>query len=113
MVKEFTFLHQMNLTHTQMINMELEFKRSALKQLKYYKKKNPIAYKLIREKLEEILNNPEDSDYKKVKKYPKYKRARKGNYRICFRVDNNCIYIARIEDYSKAYQQFFKQTNSK
>jgi len=24
-----------------MINMELEFKRSALKQLKYYKKKNP------------------------------------------------------------------------
>ena len=64
-----------------MINMELEFKRSALKQLKYYKKKNPIAYKIIREKLEEIINNPEDTNYKKVKKYPKYKRARKGNYR--------------------------------
>ena len=67
-----------------MINMELEFKRSALRQLKYYKKKNPIAYKLIREKLEEILNNPEDSNYKKVKKYPKYKRARKGNYVYAF-----------------------------
>ena len=49
-----------------MINMELEFKCSALKQLKYYKKKNPIAYKIIREKLEEIINNPEDSNYKKV-----------------------------------------------
>ena len=48
--------------------MELEFKRSALKQLKYYKKKNPIAYKIIREKLEEIIKNPEDGDYKKVKK---------------------------------------------
>lgn len=41
-----------------MINMEIEFKRSVLKQLKYYKKKNPIAYKLIYEKLEEILNDP-------------------------------------------------------
>jgi mRNA interferase RelE/StbE len=83
--------------------MELEFKRSALKQLKYYKKKNPIAYKIIREKLEEIIKNPEDGDYKKVKKYPKYKRARNGNYRICFRVDDNCIYIGRIEDRSKVY----------
>ena len=87
-----------------MINMELEFKRSALKQLKYYKKKNPIAYKIISEKLEEIINNPEDTNYKKVKKYPKYKRARKGNYRICFRVENNCIYIGRIEYRSKVYQ---------
>ncbi len=60
-----------------MINMELEFKRSALKQLKYYKKKNPIAYKLIREKLEEILNNPEDSNYKKVKKIQNTKEREK------------------------------------
>ena len=43
-----------------MVNMELEFKRSALKQLKYYKKKNPTAYKMIFEKLEEILENPDD-----------------------------------------------------
>ena len=34
--------------HIWMINMELEFKRSALKQLKYYKKKNPEAYKKTR-----------------------------------------------------------------
>ena len=32
--------------------MEFEFKRSALKQLKNYKKKNPVAYKMIFEKLE-------------------------------------------------------------
>ena len=87
-----------------MNNIELEFKRSALKQLKYYKKKNPIAYKIIRGKLEEIIKNPEDSEYKKVKKYPKYKRAIKGNYRIYFRVDNNCIYIGRIEDIFKVYK---------
>ena len=87
-----------------MINMELEFKRSALKQLKYYKKKNPIAYKIIREKLEEIINNPEDTNYKKVKKYPKYKRARKRNYRICFKVANDCLYIGRIENRSNAYK---------
>lgn len=84
--------------------MELEFKRSALKQLKFYKKKNPLAYKLIFEKLQEIIENPEDSRYEKVKKYPKYKRARKGNYRICFRVSNNTLYIGRIEDRSKAYK---------
>ena len=87
-----------------MINMELEFKRSALKQLKNYKKKNPIAYKIIREQLGEIVKNPEDIRYKKVKRYPKYKRARKGNYRICFKEVDNCVYIGRIEDRSKAYQ---------
>ena len=83
--------------------MELEFKVSALKQLKYYKKKNPKAYKNIYEKLEEILKDPNNIRYEKVKKYPKYKRARKGNYRICFRVDDNCIYIGRIENRSKVY----------
>ena len=86
-----------------MINMELEFKRSALKQLKNYKKKNPIAYKIIYEKLEEIMENPNNIRYEKVKRYPKYKRARKGNYRICFKVEDNCIYIGRIEDRSKVY----------
>ncbi|KZX13076.1 hypothetical protein MBORA_09790 [Methanobrevibacter oralis] len=86
-----------------MINMELEFKHSALKQLKSYKKKNPIAYKIIREQLGEVVKNPEDIRYKKVKRYPKYKRARKGNYRICFKVVDNCIYIGRIENRSKAY----------
>ena len=83
--------------------MEIEFKRSALKQLKFYKKKNPTAYKIIYEKLDEILKDPNNIRYEKVKKYPKYKRARKGNYRICFRVDNDCVYIGRIEDRSKAY----------
>ena len=86
-----------------MINMEIEFKRSAFKQLKQYKKKNSIAYKLIYEKLEEIMENPNNFRYEKVKRYPKYKRARKGNYRICFKVEDNCIYIGRIEDRSKVY----------
>lgn len=86
-----------------MINMEIEFKRSAFKQLKQYKKKNPIAYKIIYEKLEEIMENPNNIHYEKVKRYPKYKRARKGNYRICFKVEDNCIYIGRIEDRSKVY----------
>lgn len=87
-----------------MVKMEIEFKMSAFKQLKYYKKKNPIAYKLIREKLGEIIEGPNDNSYEKVKKYPKYKRARKGNYRICFKVEENCIYIGRIEIRSKVYQ---------
>ena len=50
-----------------MINMELEFESSALKQLKTYKKKNPIAYKIIREQLSEIVKNPENIRYKKSK----------------------------------------------
>lgn len=83
--------------------MEIKFKTAALKLLKYYKKKNPIAYKLIYEKLEEILENPENIDYKKIKKYPKYKRARKGKYRICFKISDNCIYIGCIEERSKVY----------
>ena len=87
-----------------MLNMEIEFKRSALKQLKYYKKKNPIAYKIIHEKLEEIMENPNDIRWEKVKKYPKYRRARKGNYRVCFKVDDGCIYVGRIEDRFKAYK---------
>lgn len=61
--------------------MELEFKRSSLKQL-YYKKKSPELYKIIYKKIEEIMDNPYDITYKKIKKYPKYKRARKGNIRI-------------------------------
>ena len=100
----FNFHHWMNLMNIQMVKMEIEFKRSAFKQLKYYKKKNPIAYKLIREKLGEIIEDPNDNSYEKVKKYPKYKRARKGNYRICFKVEENCIYIGRIEIRSKVYQ---------
>lgn len=83
--------------------MEIEFKSSALKQLKYYKKKNPIAYKMIYGKLEEIMENPNDVRYGKVKRFPHYKRARKGNYSICFKVEDNCIYIGRIEDRSKVY----------
>lgn len=86
-----------------MINMDIEFKRSALKQLKHYKKKNPIAYKIIYSKLEEIMKNPYDIRYEKVKKYPKYKRAKKGDYRICFKVVDDCIYIGRIEGRPKAY----------
>ena len=84
--------------------MELEFKRSALKQLKYYKKKDHKAYKIIFKELENIMDNPHDISYKKVKKYPKYKRTRKGNYRICFKVLDNCIYVGRIEDRSKVYK---------
>ena len=86
-----------------MSNMEIEFKRSAFKQLKRYKRKNPTVYKMIFEKLEEIMENPNDVRYEKVKRYPRYKRARKGNYRICFKVDHGCIYVGRIEDRSKAY----------
>ncbi|MDO5860511.1 type II toxin-antitoxin system RelE/ParE family toxin [Methanobrevibacter sp.] len=89
--------------------MELEFKRSTLRQLKYYKKKNPIAYKLIRKKLEGILNNPEDSNYKKVKKYPKYKRARKGNYRICFRVDQLQLYWTYLKSFKSIPIVFSKK----
>ena len=87
-----------------MINMNIEFKRSVLKQLKYYKKKNSIAYKLINEGLNEILENPKNKKYKKVKKYPEYKRARKGLYRICFKLKDNCIYIGCIEDRSNVYK---------
>ncbi len=45
--------------------MELEFKRSALKQLKNYKKKNPIAYKIIREQITEIVTIPKIAVIKK------------------------------------------------
>ncbi len=86
-----------------MISMELEFKCSVLKQLKYYKKKNPKAYKMFYKELEKILSNPYNVSYKKVIKYPKYKRARKGDYRICFKVLDNCIYVGRIEDRLKVY----------
>ena len=86
-----------------MIDMELELKRSALKQLKYYKKKNPKVYKNIYKKIEEIMETPNDVRYEKVRKYPNYKRARKGSYRICFKVSDDCIYVGRIEDRSKAY----------
>ena len=41
--------------------MEFEFKRSALKQLKNYKKKNPVAYKMIFKKLGEIMENSKDT----------------------------------------------------
>lgn len=78
-----------------MINMELEFKRSTLRQLKYYKKKNPIAYKLIRKKLEGILNNPEDSNYKKVKNIQNTKEQEKEIIESVLEWAN-CSYIGHI-----------------
>ena len=39
----------------------------------------------------------------KVKKYSRYRRARKDNYRISFKVNENVVYIGRIEDRSNAY----------
>ena len=45
--------------------MEIEFKRTALKQLAYYKKKNPKAYQMIYSKIEEIRKNPNDIKTKK------------------------------------------------
>ena len=84
--------------------MEIEFKRTALKQLAYYKKKNPKAYQMIYSKIEEIRKNPNDIKTKKIKKYPKYKRVRRGKYRICFRIKDNCIYIGRIDDRGKVYK---------
>lgn len=83
--------------------MKLKFKRSVVKQLKHYKNKKPVAYKLIYEKLEEILEDPDNIHYKKVKKYPTYKQARKCKYRICFKISDDFIYIGRIEERSKVY----------
>ena len=43
--------------------MELEFKRSVLKQLKYYKKKNPEAYKIIVGNFRIIFYISEEKEY--------------------------------------------------
>ena len=83
--------------------MKIVFKRAALKQLKNYKKKDPLAYKLIKSKLLEISDNPFDVRYEVVVSYPSYKRARKGRYRICFKVVDDYIYVGRIDDRSKVY----------
>lgn len=83
--------------------MDLIFKKSVLKQLKHYKKKDPIAYKIINKKLDDIKEDPFNIRYKKVVTYPSYKRAKKGDYRICFKVVGDVIYVGRIEDRSGAY----------
>ena len=83
--------------------MKISFKNSVLKQLKYYRKKDPLAYKIIWDKLEDIMENPYDIRYIKVNKHPNYKRAKKGGYRICFKIVDDIIYVGRIDGREKVY----------
>ena len=48
---------------------------------------------MIFEKLEEIMENSNDAQYKKVKRYPKYKRARKGSHGTSTKQDRIHLFL--------------------
>ncbi|WP_303235794.1 type II toxin-antitoxin system RelE/ParE family toxin [Methanosphaera cuniculi] len=84
--------------------MKLIMHRNAEKKINKMLKKDSDSGKKIIKTIEEIINNPYSSKYEKVVKYPNYKRARSGKYRICFKITKNDeILIAKIDNRSKVY----------
>ncbi|MDO5851079.1 MAG: type II toxin-antitoxin system RelE/ParE family toxin [Methanobacteriaceae archaeon] len=76
--------------------MNLIFYKPALKQFEKLKKKNHKDYLRIKKTLCDILENPYDNKYRPIAGKTTYKRAKSGNYRICFKITHKDIIIARI-----------------
>ncbi|MGI6565604.1 type II toxin-antitoxin system RelE family toxin [Methanosphaera sp.] len=84
--------------------MKILLNKNTEKTLNKLKKKNPVILQQVSKTIEEISKNPNSNKYEKVVKYPSYKRARSGKYRICFKtLDETTLYIARIAKRSKVY----------
>ncbi len=73
--------------------MEVLIRTSVLKTFEKIYKKNPKHYKIIEKAILEIGNDHYNKKYSSVIKYPPYKRSRAGNYRICFKIVNNNVYM--------------------
>ncbi len=83
--------------------MKIVLTKKVDKFLRKLYKSNPKMYNVIKKELLKIESNPYDSRYELVVKYPPYKRSRKNNYRICFKVSGDKIIVSRIGKRDKVY----------
>lgn len=83
--------------------MKVVLTKKVDKFLRKIHKSNPRMYKILKKELLKIESNPYDSRYESVVKYPPYKRSRKNNYRICFKIIDDKIIISRIGKRDKVY----------
>ena len=83
--------------------MEIKITNEPKSVLKKLYKKNRKTYLRLIATIEEIESNPQHKKFQTVVIYPTYKRAKVGKYRICFRVEDNFLIIARIDKRNKVY----------
>lgn len=83
--------------------MEIQFTKNAYKDFKKINKKNTKKFNQLFEALKYLENNPFSNNYKTYKRNPSYKRMRVGNYRICFKIQNETIIIVRVRKRDKVY----------
>jgi mRNA-degrading endonuclease RelE of RelBE toxin-antitoxin system len=85
--------------------MEIRYSDNALKQLKNIFKSDPKSGRMILNRIENYMINPEGfHDIKTLKgNWGELKRLRAGNYRIIFDLSMNCISIYEIKHRQGAY----------
>ena len=83
--------------------MKVVLTKKVDKFLRKLHKSNPKTYNTLKKELLKIELNPYNSKYEFVVKYPPYKRSRKNNYRICFKIVGDKIIISRIGKRDKVY----------
>lgn len=81
----------------QVINSCLEF-------LNDLEKFNTSLHNQLCDTIREICSNPFQSKFKKLKNTEIYYRARSGDYRIVFFVDNNTVFISKIGQRKNVYK---------
>ena len=76
--------------------MKIQFTKKAYKEFQKINKSNSKKFDQLFNALGELEKNPYSNKYKTYKKNPNFKRMRVGNYRICFKIQENYIIIVRV-----------------
>lgn len=83
--------------------LKIVFTRKADKFLQKLIKKNPKASKLITDKIDKLVINPNSLTSKRLVNTPYY-RARAENYRIIYRYDKVNLFIVEINKREVVYR---------
>lgn len=87
-----------------MFKYKVRFIKSCKKLLDDLEIYNPHLFKKISKMIDEILEDPFRSKFKKLKDRDNYRRNRYGNYRVVYFVIESTVYISRIELRKNVYK---------
>lgn len=72
---------------------------------------NPYLREQLCEKIREIQSDPFKSKFKKLKNSQGYRRARSGDYRIIYFIEDNKIFVIKIGLRKSVYKKKFTIKN--
>lgn len=87
-----------------MTNYNVKVENSCLEFLNDLKKYNPYLHNQLCDTIREICSNPFRSKYKSLENTDKDRRARSGNYRIVYFVNNLTVFITKIGPRKNVYE---------